>query len=114
MSSSFASNLVMDFFVALGMVVGGALLGGLAAVLTHNLSPFQTMVRLADQLKIWALVSTLGGTMDTLRAIESGVLKAQLYPVGRQFALLVSAFLGSQLGFQIIAWLTGAAGSEIE
>jgi hypothetical protein len=114
MSSSFASNLIMDFFVALGMVVGGALLGGLAAVLTHSLSPLQTMVKLADQLKIWALVSTLGGTMDTLRVIESGVLKAQLYPVGRQFALLVSAFLGSQLGFQIIAWLAGAASSELE
>ncbi|MBX6352569.1 MAG: YtrH family sporulation protein [Thermoflavifilum sp.] len=112
MSSSFASNLIIDFFVALGMVVGGALLGGVAAVLTHSLSPLQTMVKLADQLKIWALVATLGGTMDTLRVIETGVLKAQLYPVGRQFALLVSAFLGSQMGFQIIAWLAGVASSD--
>jgi hypothetical protein len=112
MPSSFASNLIMDFFVSMGMVVGGALLGGLAAVLTHSLSPLQIMVKLADQLKIWALVSTLGGTMDTLRVIESGVLNARLHPVGRQFALLVSAFLGSQVGFQIIVWLAGMSGSE--
>lgn len=105
--SLFIHNIVMDFCIALGMVVGGALLGGIAAVFTHA-APMTTMVRLASQLKIWALVSTLGGTMDTLRAIESGVLERQLLPMGKQFAYLVAAFLGCQLGYILVRWLAGS------
>ncbi|WDL98035.1 YtrH family sporulation protein [Alicyclobacillus sp. ALC3] len=105
-NSLFFHNIVVDFCVALGMVVGGAVLGGIAAVFTHA-APMTTMVRLAGQLKIWALVSTLGGTMDTLRAIESGVLERQLVPMGKQFAYLVAAFLGCQLGYIVIRWMAG-------
>lgn len=100
----FAAHLFVDFFVALGMVLGGSICGGLAALLRH-MPPLSTMVQLADQLKIWALVSTIGGTMDTLRAIENGVLGRQLLPVGRQFAFLVAAFLGCQAGYVLIRWL---------
>ncbi|MBX5437432.1 MAG: YtrH family sporulation protein [Alicyclobacillaceae bacterium] len=103
---SFWTDLVVNFFVALGMVVGGALLGAVGAVLTQQ-PPMEVMVTLASRLKIWALVSTLGGTMDTLRVIESGVLERQLLPVGRQFALLVAAFLGCQAGFWIVRSLAG-------
>jgi len=99
-------HLLLDFFVSMGMVVGGSLLGGLVAVFGHT-PPMTTMVRLADQLKIWALVSTLGGTMDTLRVIESGVLMRQLGPVARQFTYLVAAFLGCQLGYLLIRWIAG-------
>lgn len=103
---SLGMHLLLDFSVSMGMVLGGSLLGGLIALFGHN-PPLTTMVRLADQLKIWALVSTLGGTMDTLRAIESGVLLRQLGPVIRQFTYLVAAFLGCQLGYLLIRWLAG-------
>ena len=106
-SRPFITNLVIDLFVSMGMVVGGALLGGLGAVLRHS-PPMATMLNLADQLKVWALVSTLGGTMDTLRVIETGVLGGQLLPVGRQFAYLIAAFIGSQVGFLLIRSLVGS------
>ncbi|OFW79091.1 MAG: sporulation protein [Alicyclobacillus sp. RIFOXYA1_FULL_53_8] len=103
----FVNNLVLDFFVSMGMVIGGALLGGLGAVLRHS-PPMATMLNLADQLKVWALVSTLGGTMDTLRMIETGVLGGQVFPMAKQLAYLLAAFVGSQLGFWLIRSLAGS------
>lgn len=106
-SKTFVTTLIIDFMVSMGMVVGGALLGGVGALLRHN-PPMATMLHLADQLKIWALVSTLGGTMDTLRVIETGVLAWKLLPMARQFAYLVAAFLGCQIGFLLIRSLAGS------
>jgi hypothetical protein len=102
--------MVIDFFVSMGMVIGGALLGGIAAAATHH-PPMKMMVNLADQLKIWALVSALGGTMDTLRVIEAGVLDLKLGPMLKQFSYLSAAFVGCQVGFLIIRWF---AESEIK
>lgn len=103
---SILPTLILHFFVAMGMVLGGSLAGGIAAVLTHG-RPTDTMLTLANQLKIWALVSTLGGTMDTLRVIETGLLGLNLGPVARQFTYLVAAFLGCQIGYLLIRWIVG-------
>jgi hypothetical protein len=103
----FFIHLIFDFSVSMGMVLGGSLLGGLAAVFTH-VRPAGAMLQLADQLKIWALVSTLGGTMDTLRAIETGVLGMNLTPIVRQFMYLIAAFIGCQFGYILIRWLVGS------
>lgn len=102
----FTSTVVLDFFVSFGIVLGGSLVGGMAAVLLH-LPPGSTMMRLADHLKIWGLVSALGGTMDTLRVIETGVLGGQLSPVAKQFTYLLAAFLGSQAAFMVLKAITG-------
>lgn len=93
----------------MGLVVGGSLLGGFAALLTHH-NPTTTMMTLADELKIWALVAALGGTMDTLRFIDRAVFGLHLLPMARQLIYLVAAFLGCQAGYVLITWLTG--GSE--
>lgn len=99
----------MDFCVALGIVIGGALLGGIAALWTGQ-QPMATMERLAGQLKIWALVASLGGAMDTLRKFESGVLQRQITPIGKQFTFLVAAFIGAHLGYLLVHWLTADGG----
>ena len=103
-SISFTANLLIDFFVSMGMVLGGSLLGGLAALLFHT-PPLSVMVRLSEDLKIWAMVATLGGTMDTIKVLESGFLKRDLVPVGRQITYLAVAFIGCQLGALLIRWL---------
>ncbi len=100
-------HLVFDFFVSMGMVIGGSLLGGIAAMIAH-VRPAGAMLQLAEQLKIWALVSTLGGTMDTLRAIETSVLGMNITPIARQFMYLIAAFIGCQAGYVIIRWLIGS------
>jgi hypothetical protein len=102
----FFSTVILDFYVALGIVLGGSILGGMGALFTHH-PPMSTMLRLAGQLKIWALVSALDGTFDTLRAIETGVIGGQLSPVAKQFSYLTAAFLGSQVGYMLIKHLAG-------
>ncbi|MDI3327586.1 MAG: YtrH family sporulation protein [Alicyclobacillaceae bacterium] len=102
----FTSTVVLDFFVAFGIVLGGSLAGGAAAILFH-LPPGTTMMRLADHLKIWGLVSALGGTIDTLRVIETGVLGGQLSPVAKQFTYLIAAFLGSHTAYLVLKAATG-------
>lgn len=104
MRISFIQTAVIYFFVAMGMVVGGSILGGVGALFMHS-PPMSIMVRLADQIKIWALVSTLGGTMDTLRVIETGVLGLSVGPIVKQISYLSVAFIGAQIGFLLIRWL---------
>ncbi|GGI98883.1 sporulation membrane protein YtrH [Alicyclobacillus cellulosilyticus] len=106
---SFWANLTVYFFVAMGSVIGGAMVGGIAAVLV-SLPPATMMVRLAEQLKLWALVSTLGGTMDTLHVIETGVLGRAWLPVGKQLMYIIAAFFGCQTGFILVTWLAGGEG----
>lgn len=100
----FFSTLILDFCVALGLVLGGSLVGAVGALFTHH-PPMTTMVRLAEQLKIWALVAAVGGSVDALKVIGDSFFGWQLTSVFKQFAYLTSAFLGSQLGFLCIKWL---------
>ncbi|GJM71177.1 hypothetical protein HMSSN036_33930 [Paenibacillus macerans] len=71
--SSFLSKAVMDFFIAFGIVVGGAMVGGIGAVVSLQ-PPTQTMLDIADRIKIWALAAAIGGTIDPMRVIESNFL----------------------------------------
>ena len=106
--NGFFNTLVIDFFVALGLVLGGSLIGALGALLTHQ-PPMYVMGRLATQLKIWAMVSALGGTMDTLRVIESGVLEGHFLDIVKQLAFLIAAFLGCQAGYYLIESIVGSS-----
>lgn len=106
----FVSTIVLDFFVALGMVLGGSLVGAVGAALTHH-PPMKTMMDLAGQLKIWALVAAVGGSMDTLKIIGDGVWDLELIPVIRQFAYLVASFLGCQVGFYMVKWIVMERGA---
>ncbi|WP_067619413.1 YtrH family sporulation protein [Alicyclobacillus acidiphilus] len=105
MFNSIAANCLLDFFVSMGLVIGGSLLGGVAALLTHH-NPSATMDTLAGELKVWAIVAALGGTMDMLRVIDKGVFGFNLIPMARQFLYLFAAFLGCQVGYIIITWIT--------
>ncbi|MGB8955632.1 MAG: YtrH family sporulation protein [Tumebacillaceae bacterium] len=102
----FISTVILDFFVALGIVLGGSILGAIGALFTHN-PPMTTMYRLADQLKIWALVAALGGTMDTLKIIDTSVFGGTLDGAIKQFFYLVAAFLGCNVGFYLVKWIAG-------
>ncbi|MDP9727550.1 YtrH family sporulation protein [Alicyclobacillus tolerans] len=105
---SIITTWVIDFFVAMGLVVGGSLCGGLATILTHSRPPLTTMLDLAEQLKIWALVTTLGGTMDTLRVLEVSLFGMNLGPLMRQATYLFAALLGCQAGYLLIRFLAGS------
>lgn len=107
MYTSILSSCLLDLFVSMGLVVGGSVCGGLAALITHH-NPGSTMLALADQLKIWALVAALGGSMDMLREIHEGIFSINFHPIARQFVYLTAAFVGCQIGYMIIVWLVGS------
>ncbi|GAB6934553.1 MAG: YtrH family sporulation protein [Calditerricola sp.] len=108
--SEFVSTAVLYFFVAFGVLVGGASVGGLGALLV-NLPPLHTMLSLAEKLKIWALVAAVGGTFDVIKHIESGVTDGNLSSVLiKQVLLLSSAFAGAYCGTLLLHWIAKGEG----
>lgn len=82
----FLSKAVLDFFIACGIVLGGAMLGGIGAVVSLQ-PPTQTMLDIADRIKIWALAAAVGGTIDPMRVIESNMLGGNLSPPSSKFSI---------------------------
>ena len=94
------------FFIALGVVIGGAFFGGLGGILAGQ-SPLKIMSDLAEDLKLYAVVSAIGGTFNNLRLLEGSVFQGELIILLKQIVLLISAFLGAMLGNWLIITLTG-------
>ncbi|TJY39733.1 sporulation protein [Cohnella pontilimi] len=102
--SLFYSKLYFSFFIAFGVVLGGALLAGMGSVFLWT-PPKVKMLEVANSLKIWALVAAVGGTIDPIRVIESHVLEGQLSVALQQISFILFAFLGAHLGTQLIQWM---------
>ncbi len=99
-------RLILVFFISLGVLLGGAITGSIGATLTKE-SPIKTMIDLAHEIKLWAVVTAIGGTFSNLRIIEGSVFEGKIIVIFKQFLLLTSAFLGAQLGIWLITTLTG-------
>ncbi|MBO8163748.1 MAG: YtrH family sporulation protein [Brevibacillus sp.] len=100
------AQVVLTFFIAYGIVVGGSITGGIGAFLTDKMPMWYTG-ELAKQLKIWGLVGALGGTFDSFMQIEK-IFDGQLSPVFRQVILILAAFMGAHFGTLSIEWLVQA------
>lgn len=100
----FISTTILNFFIALGVVLGGTLLGGIGAFF-GNEPPMYGMLKLSEQLKIWALVAALGGTFDTIKSFEVHILGGHLHQVFQQLIFILSAFFGAHVGTLLIRWL---------
>ncbi len=99
--------LVTTFFMALGVLLGGSVLGSLGSFLSSGQPPYHTMVELSEKLKIWALVTALGGSFIPFRAIEIGFLSGQPAEICKQIALIISAFGGAHLGYFLLKSCSG-------
>lgn len=106
--STFISKAIMDFFVAFGIVLGGALIGGIGAIISLQ-PPTQTMLDIADRIKIWALATAVGGTIDPMRVIESNFFDGNLSPAIKQILYLLFAFVGAHLGSLLVRWACGGS-----
>ncbi|WP_422657830.1 YtrH family sporulation protein [Paenibacillus sp. EC2-1] len=102
--SIFLSKAILDFFIAFGIVLGGAMVGGVGAVLSMQ-PPTTTMVEIAGRIKIWALAAAVGGTIDPMRVIESNMVVGNLSPALKQILYLVFAFLGAHMGSELVKWV---------
>ncbi len=97
----YLQTVLLTFFVALGVSLGGSLTGALGALLARR-PPGSTMVELAKELKLWALVAALGGTFSLIRSFEAGFFGRHFTDVLKQLLLLLCAFGGAHLGYVII------------
>ncbi len=103
----FWMQMVLSFFMSLGMLLGGSVLGALGALLAGGY-PATTMLDLADQLKTWAAVAALGGTFATIKMIDSVLWGQQTAAIFRHMSLVVAAFGGAQLGYLLVEWMAGS------
>ncbi len=99
-------GLLLPFFTGLGVMLGGSLVGGLAA-LFYSESPFHRMQALAEDVKLWAIAVAIGGTFPTLRALDSGLFNGEAVHLVRQLGVMLAGFLGAQSGYWLVMTLTG-------
>ncbi|MFW5981109.1 MAG: YtrH family sporulation protein [bacterium] len=100
------NRIIPVFFIALGVVLGGTFIGSIGGIIIQE-SPLKIMVNIADDLKLYAIISAIGGTFTNLRMLEGVFLKGDLLVIIQQFLMLLSAFLGAQLGYWIIIVFCG-------
>lgn len=103
---SFEKNFVLIFFTAMGLMLGAALIGSLAAVVVRE-PPLDTMLKLAREIRIWAVVAAIGGTFSTIEVLESGILKGEIVAVIKQVFYIIGAMAGTHLGHLIILAVAG-------
>ncbi len=102
----FLYRCLLDFFVAFGVVLGAAMLTGICAILTLR-PPTIEMITIAENIKIWAIVAAIGGSIDPIRVIESNIFEGQQTLAIQQIAYIISAFMGAQLCSILIKWMCG-------
>jgi hypothetical protein len=109
--SAFISKMIDEFLIAFGVVLGGCLLAGIAAVLTFK-DPTRQMETIAENIKIWAMVVAVGGTIDPIRSIQSNFLLGEMNPAIKQILYIISAFIGAHLGTTLIHWICKGGGQS--
>jgi hypothetical protein len=102
---AFFPSFIESYLIALGVILGGSLIGGLAAFLTGN-PPLTAIYRLSNSIRIWAIVAAIGGTFDTVYSFERGFYEGETIDLFKQFLLILSAMGGAQTGAALINWLT--------
>ncbi|MBS2969992.1 YtrH family sporulation protein [Metabacillus sp. KIGAM252] len=105
MEKAFLPAFIDSYFIALGVLLGGSIIGGIGAYLSGE-PPMTTIVEFANRLKIWALVAAIGGTFDAFYSFERGLFNGETRDILKQVMLIVSAMGGAQTGWIIITWLT--------
>lgn len=101
----YISTLIDSYFIALGVLLGGAIIGGLAAFLTGK--PLLTEIyRISTSIRIWAIIAAIGGTFDTVYSFEKGFLDGGTKDIFKQFLLILTAMGGAKTGSTLIDWLT--------
>jgi hypothetical protein len=101
----FLPAFIQSYFIAAGVLLGGAMIGALGAFLSGE-QPLTAMYRFAGDLRIWAVVAAIGGTFDTFYMVERGFFFGETRDIIKQFLLILSAMGGAQTGVTIITWLT--------
>lgn len=104
MEERFIASLFNCYFIALGVVMGGSLIGGIGSFLAGD-PPLTSIGRIAKSIRIWAIVAAIGGTFDAITNFEKGIFEGSTIDIIKQLGLIVSAMGGVQTSLLIIDWL---------
>jgi len=102
----FYQKLLLIFFTSLGVSLGASLIGSVSAVLV-GYPPVEVLVKIAREIKIWAIVAAIGGTFSTIEVLQSGIFEGEFRALAKQLFFLISAFAGAHTGYLIIIHLAG-------
>jgi hypothetical protein len=97
-------RLISIFFVAFGIVLGGALMAGLGAVLSRQ-PPFEMIKNVAVDLRFWAIIGSIGGTFEALRGFEVGFLDGQIKDGVKTILYIISSFAGAEAAAHMIHYI---------
>lgn len=103
------ARVISVFFVAFGIVMGGALFAGVAALLTRQ-PPYEFMAEVSEDLKFWAIIAAIGGTFEALKGLHEGVIIGHISALVRQMIYLLSALFGANLASYILITLLKGKG----
>lgn len=104
MKQSFIPLLLTSYFISLGVIVGGSMVGALGSFLSGE-PPLYWMARFAENLRIWAIVAAIGGTFDAVDEFAKGIFGGDTQAIVRQLLLIFFAMGGAQTGAAILRWI---------
>lgn len=99
--SGFFNNIINNFLIAFGVVIGASIFVGVGAIITDN-PPLRTMVNLATSIKIWAMATALGGTFSSFAVIDKGLFEGEIKSIIKQVIYIFVALLGANAGYSFI------------
>ncbi|MDC3412640.1 YtrH family sporulation protein [Aquibacillus sp. 3ASR75-11] len=105
MEERFFSSMIQIYFIALGVIVGGSLIGSIGSFAAGE-PPLTMMSRIAKGLRIWAIVAAIGGTFDAISNFERGIYDGSTMDLIKQILYILSAMGGVQTALMVIEWMT--------
>nr|WP_312579424.1 YtrH family sporulation protein [Sedimentibacter sp.] len=102
--SSFFSALVHNFFISFGIVVGASVFSGISAIITNH-PPMNSMLNVANSMKMWAMAASLGGTFSAFSVIEKGLFEGEIRSLVKQVLFILIALIGANTGCGFIRLL---------
>lgn len=105
MEERFFVSFIHCYFIAFGVIIGGTIIGSIGAFLTGE-APLTAMGRIAQSLKIWAIVAAIGGTFDAIENFQKGFLDGSTLDLFKQLMFIISAMVGVKSGILLIHWFT--------
>lgn len=105
MEERFFSSFIHCYFIAFGVIIGGAIIGSISTFATGG-APLTAMFRIAKGLQIWAIVAAIGGTFDAIENFQKGLLDGTTMDLLKQVLLILSAMGGVKTALTVISWIT--------
>lgn len=100
MEERFIEAFIQCYFIAFGVIIGGAIIGSIGSFSTGD-APLTSIIRIARGLRIWAIAAAIGGTFDAIK----GILDGTTIDLFKQILLIVSAMSGVKTAMILMEWL---------